>query len=302
MLDRVVMIGIKAMPGKVFDRIQRLCSNPIEIFENLGEDALKSASTAEVLLTSIYLPYTAKEISQCKRLKYIGVYGTKTTQIDLAAAKRRGIQVQNVTNYCDTETAEFILMELLMMARGTGPVLWKKDFLSLEGKHLGIIGSGSVGQKLAGKASALGLKVSYFSRSRKPAIEKGGIQYLEKKELLKQSDIISLHTPPFVRALDSADFREIKNGSIIISTCQGTVWDPLSMGKWLERSENRLILDEFAFSQLDPTSQEKLSSLLNVRISPVAAYDTKDSSDKIAEIFVRQFEEFVANYVATKKS
>jgi D-3-phosphoglycerate dehydrogenase len=220
------------------------------------------------------------------------VYGSTLKNVDLRAAAEMNIQVRNVSNYCDGETVELLLTEVLMMARNIGPISWKEKPTSLFGKRLGIIGMGGTGHALARLASGIGMNVSYFSPTRSTVADQAGYRYMSKADLLGQSDIISLHVPPFVPALGADDFKLITSGSILMSSCQGRVWDRDRLMGWLADSANRLILDGFAFSQLPATDQEELRLCSQVRISPVWAYLTTESLQRIADLFLAQFLDF----------
>src|SRR5690606_31619937 len=101
-------------------------------------------------------------------------------RIDLEECKRRNIHITNVSHYCDFETAEAILAYILNFYRKLGSFSNRAGPVrSLRGKSIGIIGMGGVGLELAKLTSGMKMRVSYFSRSRKPEIEAQlGIQFL----------------------------------------------------------------------------------------------------------------------------
>ncbi|MTI96263.1 MAG: hypothetical protein FH749_12430 [Firmicutes bacterium] len=115
----------------------------------------------------------------------------KSANVDIDAAKERGIQVLGVRDYGDEGVIEFIISELVRLLKGLGEHQWQPVDLELTGQTLGIIGMGTLGKMLAEQAQSFGMNVFYYSRTRKPDIEASGVTYLELDALLQKVDIIS---------------------------------------------------------------------------------------------------------------
>lgn len=169
-----------------------------------SEAALAEAAADCDAIMNNWATVSAAVIDAAPRCRIIARLGIGLDSIDVARATERGIPVTNVPVYCLIEVAEHALALILACGRKvgwyhletkqgrydlkSGPVLRR-----MEGQTLGIIGLGAIGRKLAEKATALGLRVLAFSRTRRAPPP--GVSYVELDELLTQSDYISLHVP-----------------------------------------------------------------------------------------------------------
>ena len=252
---------------------------------------------AHILLTSIYHPFSESLIKHAENLNSIFVYGTNLKQIDLAAARARNIQVENVTHYCDFDTAELILAELLFVARGLGNHQWRNGFHHLKDKNLGIIGMGGIGKSVAHLALGHGLNVSYWKPG--PANQIQNLKACESlNELLSNSDIVSLCVPPHTQLFTADHFEAMKSDAILVSTAQGCCWEQAALLKWLGSEKGILILDRFAAEQLPTEHREQLKALPNVRISPAYAYSTVESKALIKTKYLNQVKSYLAQRIA----
>lgn len=179
-----------------------------------------------------------------ERLGMIASFGAGTDHIDLKAAKDRGIIVTNTPGVFTDDTAD-LTMELIigvprrvregvaLVRRGewTG---WAPSGLlgrQLGGKTLGIIGMGRIGQAVAHRARAFGLKIAYHNRHRLPlAVETmlGAEFYEHEDDLIAASDIVSLHCPATEQTIgfyDKGRFDLMKDGACLINTARGDLVD-----------------------------------------------------------------------------
>ncbi len=115
--------------------------------------------------------------------------------------------------------------------------------MELTGRSIGIIGLGTTGSMLAKQFQALGANVCYFSRNRKPEIEKDGIKYLSLQELLSTVDILSFHLPRGSCLLGEKEFEHFGDGKIIINTSLGLMVEKPALEKWISRPGNYAIFD-----------------------------------------------------------
>ncbi|KAL4964098.1 D-mandelate dehydrogenase-like dehydrogenase [Aspergillus stella-maris] len=182
-----------------------------------------------------------------KTLKYIGHNGAGYDNIDVQACAARGIRISNTPKIVANATADvamFLILGTLRYAmipleavrnnewKGTTPI--GRD---PEGKILGIIGMGGIGQALARRARAFGMNIVYYNRSRLPEAEEGDAKYVTMDELLQQSDIVSLNLPLTAAThhlISEADINKVKDGAIIINTARGPLLDEEALVKGLE--------------------------------------------------------------------
>ena len=178
-----------------------------------------------------------------QRTKILANFGAGTDHIDLAAAKAAGIVVTNTPGALTEATADLAMALILMATRRLGEgerevrarkwTGWRPTHLlgnSLQGKTLGIVGFGRIGQATARRAKfGFGMEILFTSRSDHPeAREQLCAKRLPLDELLAVSDVVSLHTPatPETRGLiDGGRIAQMKRGSYLINTARGSVID-----------------------------------------------------------------------------
>ena len=178
-----------------------------------------------------------QQIDEAKdsKLKTIIRAGVGVDNIDVAYAEENGIAVKNTPRASSQSVAELAMAHMFSCARSisaAGQTMregkWEKKTYSagfeLCGKTLGIIGFGRIGQKLCAMAKGVGMDVIAYDVYHVPGIEQQlGMRYAELDELLKEADILSLHTPaidgkPLVREETIA---KMKDGVVIINTSRG---------------------------------------------------------------------------------
>ncbi|MDN3645301.1 D-glycerate dehydrogenase [Pontixanthobacter aestiaquae] len=187
------------------------------------------------------------------RLGLIASFGAGTDHIDLKAARDRGIIVTNTPSVFTDDTADLTMaliigvprrvregVALVRRGKWTG---WAPSGMlgrQLGGKTLGIIGMGRIGQAVAHRARAFGLKIAYHNRHRLPlAVETMlGAEFFEHEdELIAASDIVTLHCPATERTIgfyDSGRFDLMKEGSCLINTARGDLVDQEALISALE--------------------------------------------------------------------
>jgi hypothetical protein len=233
-------------------------------------------------------------LSQCQSLRYIGLCASKYSNLDAAnvdikAARRRGITVTAIGQYGDEATAEFIFCTLLNLCRGFEKVQWQYMPCELHGKRLGIIGMGAMGEQVLRLARGFGMEVGYFSRARKPECELSGATYMSKLELLRSSDIVSLHVPKGTRILSARSFGEMRANAVLVNTCLGMVFTPEDFEAWIKKSTNFAIMDEST-----DLAYRQFRELPNVIYPPVIAGRTAESRERLSAQVLANVEAFLA--------
>lgn len=170
-----------------------------------------------------------------KKLVAVGCFCIGTNQVDLNAARERGIAVFNAPYSNTRSVAELVLAQAIMLMRGI-PARnagchrgeWSKSATGsyeVRGKKLGIIGYGSIGTQLSVLAEALGMHVYYYDVVTKLPLG-NATQVASLDELLAMSDIVSLHVPQLPSTqwmIDEKQIRTMKKGSVLINAARGTV-------------------------------------------------------------------------------
>ncbi len=241
----------------------------------------------------------ANHIDEAKgsRLKLLIRGGVGVDNIDVAYAKENGIDVKNTPNASSQSVAELAMGHMFACTRYisiAGHTMredkWEKKTygkgIELQGKTLGIVGFGRIGQHLGVMAKAIGMNVVAFARHPNATVsEKLGIPYVSMDELLATSDFISLHAPAVDGGalVNEASIAKMKDGVVIINTSRGANVDEAALLAALESGKVRAAgLDVYAD---EPTSNKALYSHPMVSCTPHIGAATVEAQKRIgAEI------------------
>ena len=205
-------------------------------------ELIRRAADADIILTD--LPDIPRGlIEKCPKLKGIFLFATGYDSVDLAAAKKRGIPVCNVPSYGTAAVSQFAISLLLAICshtdfysgkvheglwfNRTNEIIGEHRLIELEGKTMGIIGFGKIGQRVGLIAKAMGMKLLAYNRSQNDAGHAIG-EYVSLDELLERSDVISLHAPLNEQSrhiINAASIEKMKDGVIIINNGRGGLID-----------------------------------------------------------------------------
>lgn len=223
----------------------------LEIHERTAasEVAVRAAG-ADIVLTN-KVPLRRETLARLPHLKCVAVMATGTNIVDGDAARRRGIVVCNVPGYSTASVAQTVLALLLELVQQTGETArsvregrWSAcpDFSytlspwrELEGKILGVIGFGAIGQAVAKIALAMGMRVLVHSRTLRPSYL--NVEWCERKSLLAYSDVLTLHCPltrQTQNLINTKTLRQMKKGALLINTARGSLVDEAAVAKALE--------------------------------------------------------------------
>ena len=264
---------------------------PDEGFQRLSHHTLYAPLTdAEVLVSTFDQPVTREMIASAPHLQLITNFGVGLNNIDLEACRERGIRVTNTPQPVIEPTAELAFALMHDVARRTAEFdrklrLGKAEPFgvmnnlshSLYGKILGIIGMGRIGQALARRAVASGMRIIYHNR--KPLGERildtlkgygvSAIEYRTKEELLQEADFVSLNLPytPEVRhIIDGKSLRMMKPTAYLINTARGAHVDEQALVEALKEGEIAgAAMDVY---EHEPQIHPELLTLDNVVLSP----------------------------------
>lgn len=293
-----------------------------EALAALGETAVYDRTPADEILARIgdaeatytnKTPLTRETIQACPNLKFIGVLATGYNVVDVAAAKERGIPVCNVPTYGTAAVGQFAIAMLLEIChhvahhseavhegRWSGNIdwcFWDYPLIELEGKTMGVIGFGRIGQRTGEIAKALGMRVLAYDAYQNDAGKAIGT-YVDLDTLLKESDVISLHCPLFPETkgiVNAASIAKMKNGVILLNNSRG----PLIVEQDLA---NALNSGKVYAAGLDVVSEEPISpnnpllSAKNCFITPHISWAPKESRARLMNIAV----ENLANWMNGK--
>jgi glyoxylate reductase len=204
--------------------------------------------------------------------------------IDVAAAKRRGVVITNTPDVLTETTADFAWTLLMAAARRVAEAdqyarsgqwtTWKWDLLwgtDVFGKTLGILGFGRIGRAVARRATGFNMKVLYHDASRFPAeVERElNATYVDKDTLLRESDFLSLHvllTDETRHLIDERALRSMKKSAILVNAARGPIVDEAALARAL--SEKWIAAAGLDVFEEEPKIHPGLLSLSNVVMAP----------------------------------
>lgn len=186
---------------------------------------------------------TAAVLEAASRLKVVGRAGVGVDNIDLEAAKKRGIAVVNAPTSTTVAVAELTMALLLAVAREIPRAdfsmkqgnWYKKEFegVELNGKTLGVIGYGRIGTEVGRRAAAFGMNVIIYDPNvSEEELVHGDAEPVSLQDLFAWSDFISLHLPLNVQTRDligKSEFYQMKDGVRIVSTARGGIIDEAAL-------------------------------------------------------------------------
>ena len=212
------------------------------------EVLFKELKDADGLISGLPFRVDDELMSVSPKLKVVSNYAVGYDNIDVAAATKRGILVTNTPDVLTAATADVAMLLILATARRAFEAnefmrsgawkAWGPDLLvgmEVSGSTIGIVGMGKIGSAVAKRASGFGMKILYFSDVRRPDIEESlGAKYVSLEELLKESDIVTLHcllNEQTRNMFGEAQFRMMKNTAILINTSRGPIVDQKALYK-----------------------------------------------------------------------
>ena len=237
------------------------------------------------------------------RLIAVGCFSVGTNQVELDAARLRGVPVFNAPFSNTRSVAELVIGEIVMLLRRILPRStaaheggWDKSATNsreVRGRTLGIIGYGNIGSQLSTLAEAMGMKVIYYDHTDK--LRHGNTEPTASlRELLERSDIVSLHvpeTPATHGMIGEAELRLMPKGSYLINNSRGTVVDLDALAGTLRDGHLAgAALDVFP---VEPTSNSDrffspLQGLGNVILTPHIGGSTEEAQDRIGKEVARK--------------
>lgn len=249
---------------------------------------------------------TSDVIDSAKRLKMISIWATTCHYVDLEATKERDIVVAHVPGYATEAVAEYAFTLLLAAVRKLtladvhvreGRFDWRPfGGRELADKTLGVIGTGSIGCRVAEIGRAFKMQVlGYDKYPNFRRAEEVGMKYVDLYELLRESDVITLHvtlTSETERLIGKKEIAAMKNGGVIVNTSQGKVIDESALLEALESGKLSCAgLD--VLEEEPPAKDNPLFKLDNVVLSPHIGFNTVEAEARCTDICIENIVRFL---------
>lgn len=260
------------------------------------EQIVERAAGAQVVLTN-KTPLRSEVIKQLPELQYIGVMATGYDIIDLSAAKERGIIVTNVPEYSTDSVAQLVLALLLELCHQVGAhstsakggdwassidfSYWHSPLIELSGKTMGIIGYGRIGARTAALAKAFGMNV--IAAASRTAGTSGDVVRVPLEELLRVSDVVSLHcplTPDTEKLINEQTLSLMKPEAFLINTSRGKLIDEYALAEALRGGRIAGAAVD-VLSAEPPRSDHPLLAAERCIVTPHIAWATKEARERL---------------------
>jgi glycerate dehydrogenase len=274
-------------------------------------DVVSRAAAATMVLTN-KTPLPREVLAQLADLKYIGVLATGYNIVDVEAACERGIVVSNVPTYGTASVAQFVFALLLELchnvamhahavrsgqwARSKDWSFWKAPLVELAGKTIGIVGFGRIGRQVARIADAMGMRVIANDTYQANDPPYDGFSWAPLEDLLRDSDVVSLHSPLFPETrgmINAATIALMKPTAFLINTSRG----PLIVDRDLAEALNSGRIAGAALDVLSaepPAADNPLLSARNCMVTPHIAWATREARSRLMDVVVENIAAFLA--------
>ena len=273
------------------------------------EQIVERSRDAEIVFIN-KSPMTAEVIAACPKLRMIGILATGYNIVDLAAAKAHGVTVCNVPGYSTNAVTQMTWALLLETTQHVGlhnasvhagqwqaaPTFcyWNAPLSELAGKTMGIVGYGAIGKAVGAVAQAFGMHLLVTARHPKPVPD--GAEFVALPELLRRSDVVSLHCPQTAENLhmiDAAALAQMKDGATLLNTARGGLIDEAAVTAALESGKLAYYCaDVVSKEPIDPDNP--LLTAPNCILTPHIAWAPKETRVRLHAAAVENLRAFLA--------
>ena len=305
----IVLDGYGLNPGDLnWDGFEAL--GELTVYDRtLPSELMERAAGAEVLITNKTL-ITAENMADLPELKYIGVLATGYNVVDIDAAKARGIVVTNIPAYSTASVAQMVFAHILNITQRVGYYAdenkqgrwtknadfcyWDTQLVELQGKKMGIVGFGNIGQATARIAQAFGMEVCVYSSKPQFALP-SGIKKMDLDELFAECDVVSLHCPltsDTKEMVNTERLSKMKQNAILINTGRGPLINEQDLADAL--NEGRIAAAGLDVLSVEPSVEgNPLLTARNCFITPHIAWATLEARTRLMEIAVQNLKSYL---------
>lgn len=307
--DRISLLLLEGISQSAVDYF-KACgyTNLVHLPKALDDKDLKAhIADAHIIGIRSRTQLTEEIFESARKLIAVGCFSVGTNQVDLDAARHRGIPVFNAPYSNTRSVAELVIGEIIMLTRQIFPRSasahqggWEKSAVGsheVRGKTLGIVGYGNIGSQLSALAESMGMVVRYFDLSDR--LRRGNSESMASLgELLDISDYVTMHVPETASThnmITEAELRRMKKGAIFINNSRGTVVDLDALAKVLK--EGHLAGAAVDVFPREPASNNErfespLQGLDNVILTPHVGGSTEEAQERIGGEVARKLVEY----------
>lgn len=324
---KIAFFGVKSWEREIIEKeIAKIDSFGIGIFEQEVQADLELAAKYDIISPFVYSFLGKKTLDKLPNLKMIASRSTGIDHVDVDECKKRKIEVANVPVYGSVTVAEYTFALMLAITRKVVEAhqsVENGEFnpegltgIDLEGKTLGVIGVGNIGQNVVKIAKAFGMKVLGVDPILKPEeAKKIGCKMVDLETLLKESDIVTLHVPSIPETfhiINKKNIKLMKPGSYLINTARGAVvetqaiiWalnNKILAGAGLDTTEDESNLESMSMVLSKKPTKDELQDILtyhllrdrdDVVFTPHNAFNTKEAIERIINTTIDNVNNFI---------
>ena len=305
----VILDGFTAQPGDLSWKALESTGELTVHDRTSPEETVGRAKDADIVLTN-KVCLRKQELDQLPKLKYIGVLATGYNVVDLKTAHEHGILVTNVPAYSTESVAQMVFAHLLTVTNRTEHYAvknragewttspdfcyWDTPLTELAGKTFGIVGLGNIGRRVAVIAQAFGMKVVAYTSKGADELP-SGIEKLTMDELLKESDVLSLHCPltsDTHHLINRQTLWKMKPSAILINTGRGPLVNDWDVADALKDHRLRAFCAD-VLTEEPPRADNPLLACEQAFITPHIAWATKEARTRLIDVAVNNVRAFV---------
>jgi len=304
---KITVIDDMFLSSSQSDMIEKM--GETKIFSGVPEskkEAMNRISNSNIITVG-WTNISDDMLKELPNLKLISVWASGYDYIDVISAKKRGVLVTNIPGYAAESVAEhtftliFALAKNLIKANShvrSGEYQWKKFCgVELNSKTIGIIGTGSIGSKVAQIANCFGMRVIAYTK--KPSEERANklnLEYVELEYLLKTSDIVTLHLPltdSTSEMFTMNEFKLMKKTSFFINTARAAI---INQNDLIQALNKGIMAGAGLDDIVNPTDVNNPLYLLdNVVLTPHNAFHTTEALIRKTDICISNIQSFINN-------
>lgn len=312
----VVLDGYTENPGDLsWEGLEQLGQLTVYDRTNGGtNEVIQRIGDAEIVYTN-KTPLSDEIFAACPNIRFVGVLATGYNVVDIEAARRHNIIVTNVPSYGTSAVAQFAIGLLLEICHHIGHhndrvhqggwqqspdwCFWDYPLMELEGKTMGIIGFGRIGQTVGRIAKGLGMRVIANDRYETESGRETAV-YVDRETLFRESDVISLHCPLFADTegiINENSIAKMKDGVIILNNSRGALIVEKDLAEAL--NNGKVYAAGVDVVSTEPICADNpLLKAKNCIITPHISWASRESRERLMDIAVNNLKEFLnGNFV-----
>ena len=284
----------------------------VTVYERTApEQVLDRVGDAEIVCTN-KVKFPAEILAQCPKLRLICVTATGYNIVDTAAARAQGIDVCNIPSYSTPSVAQMataLLLELTnhvalhsdSVHRGDWAACpdfcyWLTPLTELDGKTMGIIGYGKIGQAFGKVAQALGMRLLVCANHRRPELESDTCRFADLDTVLAESHVVSLHcpqTPATEKIINRETLAKMRPGALLLNTGRGGLLDEAAVAEALRSGRlGGAAVDVVSAEPISPDNP--LLTAPNCIITPHIAWAGEEPRARLLEILRGNIQAYLA--------